>query len=130
MLSNGRPSASASDGGGAAFGTPAPVQLPTPREVEADQAGFVSTIRRLSSPVYYSTLPGGAVARGFGGLPRRPAGGGGRPVLFVGNHQLFASDMYTVRARRAGRGVRGGARCRRRRLLGGCRRRLRPAPRC
>lgn len=98
-LSNGRASASASDGGGAAFGTPAPVQLPTAAEVEADQAGFVSTIRRLCSPVYYSTLADGTIVRGFGGLPSRPPGGGGRPVLFVGNHQLFASDMYTVRAR-------------------------------
>jgi hypothetical protein len=96
VLSNGRASVSASDSGSVAFGTPAPIPLPTLPEIKADGQGFVQTIRRLCSPVYYSTLPDGTVVQGFDGLPRREAGGGGRPVLFIGNHQLFAADMYTV----------------------------------
>jgi len=96
-LSNGRASTSATDGGATAFGTPAPVQLPTPQEIKADEDGFVTTIRRFCSPVYYSTAADGRVVRGFRGLPTREGAGAGRPVLFIGNHQLFAADMYTVR---------------------------------
>lgn len=97
VLSNGRASTSAFDGGATAFGTPAPVQLPTPLEIKADGGGFVSTIRTLCSPVYYSTLADGSVVQGFAGVPRRGPGGAGRPILFIGNHQLAAADMYTVR---------------------------------
>ncbi|GBF99661.1 acyltransferase chloroplastic [Raphidocelis subcapitata] len=96
-LSNGRPSAGPTDSGATAFGTPAPIQLPNPAELRADRdSGFVNTIRRLCSPVYYSTLADGTVVQGFDGVPRRPAGGEGRPLLFVGNHGFFALDMYTM----------------------------------
>ncbi|KIY92968.1 Acyltransferase-like protein [Monoraphidium neglectum] len=96
VLSNGTTSASAADGGGAAFGTTAPVQLPTPAEIRADRDGFVTTIRRLCSPVYYSTLADGRIVKGFDGVPRPGAGGAGGPLLFIANHQLFAADMYTM----------------------------------
>jgi hypothetical protein len=102
VLSNGRPSTSASDGGAGAYLTPAPIPLPTKEEVAADGAGFVSTIRRLTSPVYYSTLPDGRVVQGFEGIPRRPPGGGGRPLLFIGNHGFFAADMYMMVGRAPG----------------------------
>lgn len=93
-LSNGAASTSARGGGGTAFGTAAPVQLPTPAEIRADREGFVTTIRRLCSPVYYSTLADGRIVKGWAGVPRRAPGG--RPILFIANHQLFAADMYTV----------------------------------
>lgn len=84
-LSNGTASRTATDGGGAAFGRPVPIQLPTAREVEKDTEGFVSTITKLTSPVYYSTTEEGRVIRGLGGIPTT------RPLLLVGNHQLFAA---------------------------------------
>lgn len=86
-LSTRRPSTSATDGGGANFGKAAPIQLPTLREVEKDTEGFVSVINRLTSPVFYSTTEDGCVVKGLGGIPES------RPLLLVGNHQLFAADM-------------------------------------
>lgn len=77
-------------GPGVSFGKPEPIELPTPIELEKDTEGLVSTIRRLSSPVFYSTGSSGAVMAGLGGIPE------GRPLLFVGNHQLFAADMYPM----------------------------------
>ncbi|KAI8467306.1 MAG: alpha/beta-hydrolase [Monoraphidium minutum] len=94
VLSNGTASTSARGGGGAAFGSAAPVQLPTAVEIAADRGGFVSTIRRLCSPVYYSTMPDGSVVQGWGGVPRHAPGA--PPLLFIANHQLFAADMYTM----------------------------------
>lgn len=89
-LSNGTASRTATDGGGAGFGRPVPIQLPTLREVEKDTEGFVSTINKLTSPVFYSTTADGRVVKGLGGIPMT------RPLLLVGNHQLFAADMYPM----------------------------------
>lgn len=89
-LSNGTASRTATDGGGAGFGRPVPIQLPTLREVEKDTEGFVSTINKLTSPVFYSTTADGCVVKGLGGIPMT------RPLLLVGNHQLFAADMYPM----------------------------------
>jgi len=76
------------------YGTPAPIELPTPREFERDSAGFVSVMRRLTSPVFFSTdRRTGAVRQGLQSVPLG-GGRGKRPVLLVGNHQLFAADMY------------------------------------
>lgn len=90
VLSNGQTSTSASSSGSTAFGTYRPVQLPTPRELELDSEGIVSTVRTFCSPVFYSTLEDGQVVRGLGGIPDT------RPLLLIGNHQLFAGDMYPM----------------------------------
>lgn len=89
-LSNGATTSSASSSGSTEFGTWRPVQLPTLKEVELDTDGFVNVIKRLCSPVYYSTTAEGKVVRGLGGIPDT------RPLLLVGNHQLFAADMYPM----------------------------------
>lgn len=90
-MSNGRASTSATDGGGASFGKPKPIQLPTARELELDTEGFVSVIRRLTSPVFYSTTSDSQVVRGLSGVPVHQ-----QPVLLIGNHQFFAGDMYPM----------------------------------
>lgn len=90
-LSNGTVSHTATDGGGAGFGRPVPIQLPTLREVEKDSEGFVSTINKLTSPVFFSTTADGQVIQGLGGIPTST-----RPLLLIGNHQLFAADMYPM----------------------------------
>ncbi|GLI58562.1 hypothetical protein VaNZ11_000309 [Volvox africanus] len=77
--------------GGAGFGTPGSLELPTPGELRrvADTPGLTA-LRRLVSPVFLSTdAASGRVQLGLDALP--PPGSG--PVLFVGNHQLFAPDM-------------------------------------
>ena len=43
--------------------------------------------RTLTSPVYFSTTADGAVVPGLGGIPDD------RPLLVIGNHNLFATDM-------------------------------------
>jgi pimeloyl-ACP methyl ester carboxylesterase len=84
--------ARAAAGGGPA----APVHLPTPGELDDWTERATRTMRRLTSPVFLSTLGGGEgansdtparVVRGLAGLPRDG------PTLFVGNHQLMALDM-------------------------------------
>lgn len=59
--------------------------------IGTDVVGYVvprttSTIRKLVSPIFFSTDEAGHVAQGLGAIPE------GRPVLFVGNHQLYALD--------------------------------------
>ncbi|KXZ52840.1 hypothetical protein GPECTOR_8g223 [Gonium pectorale] len=77
--------------GGAAFGTPGAIELPTPGELHrAAKEANLDSFRALVSPVFLSTDgPTGRVQLGLGGLPAPGSG----PVLFVGNHQLFAPDM-------------------------------------
>ncbi|GAX78319.1 hypothetical protein CEUSTIGMA_g5761.t1 [Chlamydomonas eustigma] len=78
--------------GGAMFGTAAPIEIPTSREVELamDEVGL-STLNRLVSPVFFSTdMASGAIQQGLGGIPEC------RPLLFVGNHQLFAPDTSVM----------------------------------
>ncbi len=48
----------------------------------------LATLRRVVSPVFYSTASDGTVVEGLAGLPCDE-----RPLLFVGNHQLFAPDL-------------------------------------
>ena len=92
IMSNGTRGAVPGDGGGAAFGSPRPIQLPTSRELELDSEGFVDTITRLTSPVFYSTREeDGTIIRGLGALPVQD-----RPLLLVANHQFFAADMYPM----------------------------------
>ncbi|KAK9908919.1 hypothetical protein WJX75_004666 [Coccomyxa subellipsoidea] len=70
------------------IGLAAPVELPTPKELDiyADKS-YTTTIRRLTSPVFFSTAADGRVQRGLSNLPDA------RPMLLVGNHQTFALDL-------------------------------------
>lgn len=130
---NGHPSR-APRSGGANFGQAAPVELPTPKELDkVMDSGGLKTLSRLVSPVFFSTnMETGKVERGLGNLtpildPSAPSSSSSRasaaaqgagwgeedgddvyyleggeglgsspahgPILFVGNHQLFAPDM-------------------------------------
>lgn len=52
----------------------------------------LAAIRKLTSPVFLSTLPSGQIVRGLGGLPA--LGNDEPPTLFIGNHQLYgATDL-------------------------------------
>jgi len=53
----------------------------------ARASSAVAFLRALVSPVFFSTAPGGRVVQGLAHLPTRG------PLLFVGNHQLFAPDL-------------------------------------
>ena len=44
-------------------------------------------IKRLTSPVFFSTGEDGVTRQGLQGVPQR------RPMLFVGNHQTYALDI-------------------------------------
>ena len=85
---------------GAGFGTPAPLELPTEKELERVARRTTDLVHRLSSPVFFSTSEEGVITQGIGYVPtpdglsweekgkqRR------RPVLFVGNHQSLALDL-------------------------------------
>jgi hypothetical protein len=53
--------------------------------------GGLTTLRRFVSPVFFSTdATTGQLIPGLSGVP---LGQPGRPVLLIGNHQLFAPDM-------------------------------------
>ncbi|GAX82792.1 hypothetical protein CEUSTIGMA_g10218.t1 [Chlamydomonas eustigma] len=70
------------------FGTAGPLELPTNQEVYRTGQNWTSTLRHLCSPVFWSTLPDGTIVEGLDGIPDDM-----RPLLFVGNHQLYAQDM-------------------------------------
>jgi hypothetical protein len=72
---------------GVNFGKAAPLQLPTATEVKKATEGGIDLLKRVVSPVYFSTDSSGRVQQGLGAIPTN------RPLLFVGNHQLFAPDM-------------------------------------
>lgn len=48
---------------------------------------YTTFIRRLVSPVFFSTAEDGSTQHGLAGVPN------GRPMLLVGNHQTFALDL-------------------------------------
>ncbi|KAG2499012.1 hypothetical protein HYH03_003198 [Edaphochlamys debaryana] len=77
--------------GGAVFGSPGPLELPTSGELQrACDNGGLTGLRRLVSPVFVTTdAATGRRQLGLGGLPAVGSG----PMLFVGNHQLLAPDM-------------------------------------
>lgn len=64
---------------------------PDPVTIRRTRESIVDPLRRLISPVFFSTTPAGTVVPGLGGvpLPRDTQ----RPVLLVGNHQLFGLDL-------------------------------------
>jgi len=75
----------ASSGG---FGSAVPLELPTQEEVRRTGKSWTGQIRSLTSPVFLSTLPDGSIVQGLGGIPAEA-----RPLLVLGNHQLYAQDM-------------------------------------
>ncbi|GFR49144.1 hypothetical protein Agub_g11162 [Astrephomene gubernaculifera] len=110
---------------GNCFGSAGPVEVPNEQEIRRYAAAWTSRLRQLNSPVFLSTRADGSRQLGLGGLPDwrgRPqrlgweggqqqaegwggAGasddGGGEalgdgPLLFVGNHQLYAFDMSVM----------------------------------
>ena len=48
---------------------------------------YTTFIRRLVSPVFFSTAEDGSTQSGLAGVPND------RPMLLVGNHQTFALDL-------------------------------------
>jgi hypothetical protein len=62
--------------------------IPPSPETYANASASLQSARRLSSPVFFSTMPNGRRVSGLGGLPPL-ARGEGPPVLLVGNHQLY-----------------------------------------
>ncbi|EFN58302.1 hypothetical protein CHLNCDRAFT_142297 [Chlorella variabilis] len=74
----------------AGFGVAAPIELPTPGEIERYAERTTAFGRRLSSPVFISTGADGRRSLGLGQIPE------GRPLLLVGNHQTLALDLGVI----------------------------------
>lgn len=66
-------------------------EVPSKEKIEEAAEG-TNGIRRLASPIFLSTGPGGNVEVGLRNL-RTSVLNKGKPVLFVGNHQLLALDL-------------------------------------
>jgi pimeloyl-ACP methyl ester carboxylesterase/1-acyl-sn-glycerol-3-phosphate acyltransferase len=64
--------------------------LPTDEEMEEFDKQLGYALQTAFSPVFFSIDNAGRVVRGLGGVP---SGIEGRPVLLVGNHQLFGADL-------------------------------------
>ncbi|KAL4442037.1 hypothetical protein ABPG77_011298 [Micractinium sp. CCAP 211/92] len=74
----------------AGFGVAAPVELPTPEELQRYAERTTAFGRRLSSPVFISTGTDGSRCLGLSQIPE------GRPLLLVGNHQTLALDLGVI----------------------------------
>jgi len=83
--------------GSRVFGTSPPEPpvrdfYPNPRDLqEVDRT--LEPLFRGTSPVFLSRTVDGAVTRGLHSVP---TGLSGRPVLFVGNHQLYGADLPLI----------------------------------
>ncbi|KAK3239240.1 hypothetical protein CYMTET_50824 [Cymbomonas tetramitiformis] len=65
-----------------------PMEVPTSVEARKATEGGLDFLQRLTSPVFFSTREAdGQVVTGLSELPET------RPVLFVGNHQTYATDL-------------------------------------
>ena len=62
---------------------------PNATQIKETRDSVVDPLRRLVSPKFFSTLEG-KVVEGLSGVPSPEKG---RPVLLVGNHQLFGADL-------------------------------------
>ena len=62
---------------------------PNATQIKETRDSVVDPLRRLVSPKFFSTLEG-EVVEGLSGVPSPQEG---RPVLLVGNHQLFGADL-------------------------------------
>jgi pimeloyl-ACP methyl ester carboxylesterase len=67
------------------------LDVPFPSQAEIDEAdrNVLSTLTRAFSPVFLQKDAKGQLRRGIDSLP---VGTSGRPVLLVGNHQLYGAD--------------------------------------
>ena len=65
---------------------------PNATQIAESRRSVVDPFRRLVSPVFFSTVDGVPV-RGLKGVP---SPGAKRPVLLVGNHQLFGIDLSVL----------------------------------
>lgn len=81
------PSVRAQRAGSIVFGTAAMPSGPALARAREPLA----TLRRLVSPVFFSTAADGRIEEGLHHLPTAT-----RPLLFVANHQLFAPDLGIV----------------------------------
>ena len=62
---------------------------PNATQIKETRDSVVDPLRRLVSPKFFSTEDG-VVVEGLSGVPSPQQG---RPVLLVGNHQLFGADL-------------------------------------
>ena len=62
---------------------------PNATQIKETRDSVVDPLRRLVSPKFFSTVEG-KVVEGLSGVPSPEKG---RPVLLVGNHQLFGADL-------------------------------------
>ncbi|KAG1656602.1 hypothetical protein FOA52_010304 [Chlamydomonas sp. UWO 241] len=72
-------------------GSAGPIEKPGAAETARASADWNGTVAKFCSPVFFSTMPDGTIVRGLAGIPADE-----RPLLFVGNHQLFALDMTVL----------------------------------
>ena len=74
-------------------------KLPPPNQVQQTIDNQVQPLRRLTSPVFFSTDPNGKRHKGLGQIPyldQQQAGD--PPLIIVANHQLFGIDLGMVLA--------------------------------
>jgi pimeloyl-ACP methyl ester carboxylesterase len=71
--------------------TPLPIDIPYPSQEDLDKAerDLLGAFAKAFSPVFLSKDKSGNLQRGIADIP---LGTGGRPVLLVGNHQLYGLD--------------------------------------
>ena len=67
-------------------------QPPSKEEVESVREN-ITRLRQLVSPVFLSTREDGKIVQGLEAVPPTD---GRAPVLFVGNHQLYAADLFPI----------------------------------
>lgn len=74
---------------------PLPIDVPFPSDAEIANAerSFIDPLRRAFSPVFLSKDANGRLSSGIDYIP---VGQGGRPVLLVGNHQLYGLDTGLI----------------------------------
>lgn len=66
--------------------------LPPSASDIADAQRRMSAIKKYWGPVFFSTLPDGKITGGLGPLDSSQ----GRPLCFIGNHQLLAADTWLL----------------------------------
>lgn len=67
--------------------------FPSEADLKEINQGIVQTLYNSVSPIFLSRNKDGKLIRG---LEPTPVGGSGRPVLFVGNHQLYGADLSLI----------------------------------
>ena len=73
-------------------------RLPPPNQIQRTIDNQVQPLRRLTSPVFFSTDPNGKRHKGLGQIPHLDQQAGDPPLIIVANHQLFGIDLGMVLA--------------------------------